>query len=650
MNIPEERRRLSQRAAAGPSASATDEHDWLAQTHRHSTSTGTSTSQTHDRDRSNHDPTSPLQPTFNPSSSPPTNNHLPPHHPSTLPLTISTTWSQEKESILRAPYTYLEAHPGKDLRTHLITAFNAWLRVPEPSLAIITKVVGMLHTASLLIDDVEDSSVLRRGVPVAHKIFGAAQTINSANYMYFCALKELAGLKGVPGGGGAGETAVGIYEEELLNLHRGQGMDLFWRDTLTCPSEDDYLEMVGNKTGGLFRLAVRLMCSESPSHNARPSTSSSSASNAGTANGDGHGSGKEGKTDYIPLVNTIGLLFQILDDYLNLASPVYTSHKGLCEDLTEGKFSFPIIHSIRSDPSNLTLINILKQRTEDEDVKRWAVGYMEGTTGSFAYTRRVLRGLNRRAVGLVGEVDEGVARRGGGAAVGEEEGLGEGKALGDGVRRILEGLAVEGQRGSRGGVGPGVISQVYVQPCPTAKIRDRRVIESSPRGLYYARVHSHRNTAQELPVSVIRPSSRAATASPRTLLASKVLTLRSPTEGYARRSAIPLDFEAESSSGACWQVKRERERECVCVCVDSHRAAITGSETSDEREKAGAKCACSSSGRERREGGKKLWRKERWNVIYMSLGYPALKPRRPHHEAEMDDDFVRRIANGGGLL
>ncbi|KAK0854642.1 geranylgeranyl pyrophosphate synthetase [Friedmanniomyces endolithicus] len=455
MDIPEDRRRQSRRSVAGPSTSATDEHDWLAQTHRHSTSA--SNAQPHDRDRFNHASTSPPQPTFNPSSSPPTNNHFPPLHPSSttapLPPSTPTTWSQEKESILRAPYTYLEAHPGKDLRTHLITAFNAWLRVPEPSLAIITKVVGMLHTASLLIDDVEDSSVLRRGVPVAHKIFGAAQTINCANYMYFCALKDLAGLKGVPGGGGGDgrETAVGIYEEELLNLHRGQGMDLFWRDTLTCPSEDDYLEMVGNKTGGLFRLAVRLMCSESPSHNARPTTSSSSGLEANGAGDNSHSdsNGKDGKTDYIPLVNTIGLLFQILDDYLNLASPVYTSHKGLCEDLTEGKFSFPIIHSIRSDPSNLTLINILKQRTEDEDVKRWAVGYMEGTTGSFAYTRRVLRGLNRRAVGLVGEVDEGVARRGGGGGGGE---MGEGKGLGDGVRRILEGLAVEGQRGSRGGV------------------------------------------------------------------------------------------------------------------------------------------------------------------------------------------------------
>lgn len=169
----------------------------------------------------------------------------------------SKAWSPDKEKILLGPYDYLFSHPGKDIRSQLIAAFNEWLKVPEPSLKIITNVVGMLHTASLLIDDVEDSSLLRRGVPVAHSIFGTAQTINSANYVYFCALKELQKL-GNP-------KTLEIYTEELLNLHRGQGMDVFWRDTLTCPSEEDYLEMVGNKTGGLFRLAVKLMQAESES-------------------------------------------------------------------------------------------------------------------------------------------------------------------------------------------------------------------------------------------------------------------------------------------------------------------------------------------------------------------------------------------------
>ena len=195
------------------------------------------------------------------------------------------SWSPEKENIVKGPYDYLEAHPGKDVRSQLINAFNLWLQVPEPSLAIINKVIGMLHTASLLIDDVEDNSNLRRGVPVAHHIFGTAQTINSANYVYFCALQEIAKLNN--------PEAIQIYTDELLNLHRGQGMDLFWRDTLTCPSEDDYLEMVGNKTGGLFRLAIKLMHACSPSHN----TPSSPTNN---------------QTSYVPLVNTIGLLFHAL--------------------------------------------------------------------------------------------------------------------------------------------------------------------------------------------------------------------------------------------------------------------------------------------------------------------------------------------------
>lgn len=101
----------------------------------------------------------------------------------------------------------------------------------------------------------EDNSVLRRGIPVAHNIFGTAQTINSANYVYFLALLEVRKLNN--------PVAMDIYTEELLNLHRGQGMDLFWRDSLTCPTEEEYLEMVDNKTGGLFRLAVKLMQAES---------------------------------------------------------------------------------------------------------------------------------------------------------------------------------------------------------------------------------------------------------------------------------------------------------------------------------------------------------------------------------------------------
>ena len=60
------------------------------------------------------------------------------------------SWSADKEKIVLGPYEYMAQHPGKDIRTQLIRAFNVWLKVPDESLTIIAKVVLMLHTASLL--------------------------------------------------------------------------------------------------------------------------------------------------------------------------------------------------------------------------------------------------------------------------------------------------------------------------------------------------------------------------------------------------------------------------------------------------------------------------------------------------------------------
>ncbi|OAQ61212.1 geranylgeranyl pyrophosphate synthase [Pochonia chlamydosporia 170] len=261
------------------------------------------------------------------------------------------------ETVVSGPYNYLKACPGKNIRKQLIMAFNIWYSVPADRLEIITNVIDILHTASLLMDDVEDNSFLRRGIPVAHSIFGIPQTINSANHMYFCALKELRKLEN--------PSATDIVVDELLQLHRGQGMDLYWRDSLICPTEEEYLQMVGNKTGGLFRLGIKLMQSEST---------------------------KPEPPNCVPLVDLLGLIFQIRDDYQNLQSEEYTSKKGMCEDLTEGKFSFPIIHSIRHDPNNHQLLQILKQKTTDDEIKKYAIQYME-STGSFEYTRQVLGAL-----------------------------------------------------------------------------------------------------------------------------------------------------------------------------------------------------------------------------------------------------------------
>ncbi|KAM0286490.1 hypothetical protein ACHAQH_000916 [Verticillium albo-atrum] len=282
----------------------------------------------------------------------------------------SSLWDAEKEDTIRRPYRYSTSHPGKDMRSQLLNAFNAWLLIPESHLNIIKKAISTLHEASLLIDDIQDASELRRGHPAAHTIFGVPETINAANYMYFVALQEIQSL--------GNAEATRAFCEELLSLHRGQGMDLFWRESRKCPSEAEYFEMVSNKTAGLFRLSVKLMQAVSD----------------------------RCSVDCVPLASLLGVVFQIRDDYVNLMSAEYRSAKGTCEDITEGKFSFPVIHSIRSTPNDDQLLRILNQKTSNSALKQQAIHCMEHT-GSFDYTRNVLSSLSVQAKAMVASMEQG---------------------------------------------------------------------------------------------------------------------------------------------------------------------------------------------------------------------------------------------------
>ncbi|KAI0366694.1 terpenoid synthase [Pilatotrama ljubarskyi] len=294
-------------------------------------------------------------------------------------LAESNSWSEGNEAALLEPFTHIFSIPGKEIRGQMIAAFNAWLNVPADKLAVISKVVSMLHTASLLVDDIEDDAQLRRGVPVAHKIYGIPQTINSANYVYFLAYQELFALRSGVGVDDAADSdghsrqrlvpfkeLDRIVTAELLSLHRGQGLELLWRDSLQCPTEEEYVSMVNNKTGGLFRVAVKLMMACS------------------TANID---------VDYVPLVNLFGVYFQIRDDYMNLQSTQYTENKGFAEDLTEGKFSFPIVHGVRADRSNRQILNVLQKRPTTPTLKTHIISYMRDHTKSFDYTIDVMDDL-----------------------------------------------------------------------------------------------------------------------------------------------------------------------------------------------------------------------------------------------------------------
>lgn len=76
------------------------------------------------------------------------------------------------------------------------------------------------------------------------------------------------------------------------------------------------------------------------------------------------------------LLDKMAVYFQIRDDLLNLVSLKYMEHKSFCEDITEGKFSYPLIHAIRSDEGDHQILNILKQHTKSVEIKKHALKYM----------------------------------------------------------------------------------------------------------------------------------------------------------------------------------------------------------------------------------------------------------------------------------
>lgn len=106
----------------------------------------------------------------------------------------------------------------------------------------VTPLVEFVHTASLIHDDIEDSSDTRRGKPAAYITYGVDVAINAGSWLYFDAtvcidsLNVSAEIK---------NQLYKVWANELRRLHLGQAMDISWhRNKNVRPTVDQYLTMV----------------------------------------------------------------------------------------------------------------------------------------------------------------------------------------------------------------------------------------------------------------------------------------------------------------------------------------------------------------------------------------------------------------------
>ncbi len=219
-----------------------------------------------------------------------------------------------------------------------------------------TPLVELPHNGSLIIDDIEDNSVERRGKPAVHLLYGTDLSINAGNLLYFQPT-WIIDRSDLPAERKA--LLFSGYCEDLRRLHLGQGLDIWWHSNHDrVPPLEEYMQMCRFKTGSLARMAGRfgfLLAGKS----------------------------REESLEYARVWEDIGVGFQIADDITNLATGNPGKDRG--DDIVEGKKSLPVIlHYARSPETRTELSRCFAEARErgiagGKDAVERAIGLIEAS-------------------------------------------------------------------------------------------------------------------------------------------------------------------------------------------------------------------------------------------------------------------------------
>ena len=208
---------------------------------------------------------------------------------------------------------------GKRIRPLLVLLTNAaagcdWRRALPAAAA-----VELVHNFSLIHDDIQDNSPLRRGRPTVWKQWGIPQAINSGDAMLTLAHLVLLRLSETSPAEVALQ-AMQILQSACLHLTQGQFLDLLYeaRGDLTL---DAYWPMVNGKTAALLAA-----CTELGALTANASPAKCRA--------------------YHQFGHDLGLAFQALDDILGIWGDAALTGKSAESDLLAGKKSLPVLFGL----------------------------------------------------------------------------------------------------------------------------------------------------------------------------------------------------------------------------------------------------------------------------------------------------------------
>jgi octaprenyl-diphosphate synthase len=206
---------------------------------------------------------------------------------------------------------YLREGGGKRIRPSLLLLAAHMLDYYGPSAIRLGAVVEMLHTATLVHDDIIDGASIRRGRPSPNTTWGNEKCVLAGDWLYMQAFKVALEEKNLR----VLDLLIGLTQQmvegELLQIQRlGKAV-----------SEAEYYDLIYRKTACLFSVSMRLGAVLASST-------------------------EEQETNLATYGRSVGLAFQIVDDVLDLTATEEVLGKPVASDLREGKATLAVIHSI----------------------------------------------------------------------------------------------------------------------------------------------------------------------------------------------------------------------------------------------------------------------------------------------------------------
>jgi len=241
---------------------------------------------------------------------------------------------------LRSALEHLLAAGGKRIRPTLGLLVGNMLGAPEEKLITLGASVELLHTATLVHDDLIDGALLRRGMPTLNARWSPAATVLTGDFLFARAAKLAAETDYLPLMKLFADTLATIVNGELTQMFSARGVI----------ERENYYQRIYAKTASLFEM------------------SSLAASMVATED-------EETRASMKAYGYEVGMAFQIVDDILDFTGEQSAVGKPIGSDLLNGLVTLPAIYYAEASPTDEDVLSLPQGGWKDtERVQRLVDG------------------------------------------------------------------------------------------------------------------------------------------------------------------------------------------------------------------------------------------------------------------------------------